>query len=103
MAKVKKTSSIKTWKKIKDEVYGKKGTSRRDSLERDAKNFSIGLQLRNAREQKKLTQDELGTLINKKRTFISRIENDGSNLTLKTLYDIVEKGLGGKVEISIVL
>jgi DNA-binding XRE family transcriptional regulator len=103
MAKVKKTSSIKTWKKIKDEVYGKKGTSRRDSLERDAKSFSIGLQLRNAREQKKLTQDELGTLINKKRTFISRIENDGSNLTLKTLYDIVEKGLGGKVEISIVL
>jgi DNA-binding XRE family transcriptional regulator len=103
MAKVKKTSSIKTWKKIKDEVYGKKGTSRRDSLERDAKSFSIGLQLRNAREQKKLTQDELGTLINKKRTFISRIENDGSNLTLKTLYDIVEKGLGGKVQISIVL
>ena len=102
MATVKKTSSIKTWKKIKDEVYGKKGTSRRDSLERDAKSFSIGMQLRNAREQKKLTQDELGTLINKKRTFISRIENDGSNLTLKTLYDIVEKGLGGKVEISIV-
>jgi DNA-binding XRE family transcriptional regulator len=103
MATVKKTSSIKSWKKIKDEVYGKKGTSRRDSLERDAKSFSIGLQLRNAREQKKLTQDELGTLINKKRTFISRIENDGSNLTLKTLFDIVEKGLGGKVQISIVL
>jgi DNA-binding XRE family transcriptional regulator len=103
MATVKKTSSIKTWKKIKDEVYGKKGTSRRDSLERDAKSFSIGLQLRNAREQKKLTQDELGTLINKKRTFISRIENDGSNLTLKTLFDIVEKGLGGKVQISILL
>jgi DNA-binding XRE family transcriptional regulator len=103
MATVKKTSSIKSWKKIKDEVYGKKGTSRRDSLESDAKSFSIGLQLRNAREQKKLTQDELGNLINKKRTFISRIENDGSNLTLKTLYDIVEKGLGGKVQISIVL
>jgi DNA-binding XRE family transcriptional regulator len=103
MASVKKTSPIKTWKKIKDEVYGKKGTARRDSLERDAKSFSIGLQLRNAREQKKMTQDKLGNLINKKRTFISRIENDGSNLTLKTLYDIVEKGLGGKVEISILL
>ncbi len=103
MATVKKTSSIKTWKKIKDDVYGKKGTLRRDKLERDAKSFSIGFQLRNAREQKKLTQDELGNLINKKRTFISRVENDGSNLTLKTLFDIVEKGLGGKVQISIVL
>ncbi len=103
MAILKKTSTIKKWKKIKDDVYGKKGTARRDTLERDAKSFSIGLQLRNAREQKKLTQDELGNLINKKRTFISRVENDGSNLTLKTLYDIVEKGLGGKVQISIVL
>ena len=41
------------------------------------------------------------THVNKKRTYISRVENDGSNLTLKTLFDIVEKGLGGKVQISI--
>ena len=59
--------------------------------------------LRNAREEKKLTQEQLGELINKKRTYISRVENNGSNLTLKTLYDIVEKGLGGKVEITISL
>jgi len=39
--------------------------------------------------------------VDKKRTYISRIENDGSNMTLKTLFDIVEKGLGGKVKISI--
>ena len=103
MATFKKASSIKTWKKIKDDVYGKKGTKRRDNIETDAKSFSIGLQLRNAREQRNLTQDQLGILLNKKRTFISRLENDGSNLTLKTLHDIVEKGLGGKVQISIVL
>jgi transcriptional regulator with XRE-family HTH domain len=56
--------------------------------------------LRNAREQKNLTQEQLGTIINKKRSYISRVENDGSNVTMKTLYDIVEKGLGGKVNIS---
>jgi hypothetical protein len=39
--------------------------------------------------------------VDKKRTYISRIENDGSNMTLKTLFEIVEKGLGGKVKISI--
>ena len=39
----------------------------------------------------------------KKREYISRIENNGSNLTLKTLYEIVEKGLGGKVKIQIEL
>lgn len=91
----------KSWKNIKDDVYGKKGTDRRDSLEREFESFKIGLLLRKARQEKNLTQEQLGELVDKKRTYISRVENDGSNLTLKTLYDIVEKGLGGKVKISI--
>ena len=93
----------KSWKEIKDTVYGKKGTKRRDELERDFESFKIGMLLRNAREEKRLTQEQLGELIDKKRTYISRVENNGSNLTLKTLFDIVEKGLGGKVEITISL
>ena len=91
----------KSWKVIKDKVYGEKGTARRDKLEREYEGFKIGLLLRKAREEKQLTQQQLGEIINKKRTYISRVENDGSNLTLKTLYEIVEKGLGGKVTISI--
>ncbi|KIA90261.1 helix-turn-helix domain-containing protein [Kaistella jeonii] len=91
----------KSWTKIKDEVYGKTGTERRDELDRDFASFKIGLQLRKAREEKRLTQTELGNLVDKKREYISKIENNGSNLTLKTLFDIVEKGLGGKVNISI--
>jgi len=93
----------KSWKKIKDTVYGEKGTERRDELERDFSGFKIGLQLKKAREEKHLTQTELAELVDKKREYISRIENNGSNLTLKTLYDIVEKGLGGKVTIQIEL
>lgn len=91
----------KSWTKIKDQVYGVKGTERRDELEREVEGFKIGLLLKKAREEKKLTQSELGELVDKKREYISRIENIGSNLTLKTLYDIVEKGFGGKVHISI--
>ncbi len=91
----------KTWKEIKDEVYGVVGTERRDRLDREVEAIKIGLLLRKAREGKNLTQEQLGQLVQKKRTYISRVENDGSNLTLKTLYEIVEKGLGGKVRISI--
>ena len=42
-----------------------------------------------------MTQEQLAELLDKKRTYISRVENEGSNMTLKTLYDMVEKGLGG--------
>lgn len=53
------------------------------------------------KEKKTLTQNQLGDIINKRRSYISRVENDASNITLKTLYDIVEKGLGGKINIQI--
>ena len=93
----------KTWTEIKASVYGEKGTKIRDELDREFESFKIGYLLKKAREEKKLTQQELGSIVNKKRTYISRVENNGSNLTLKTLFDIVEKGLGGKVKISIEL
>lgn len=94
-------NKTKSWSTLKDEVYGKKGTPRRDELERNFEGFRVGLQLKKMREQRKLTQAELGSRIDKKREYISRVENNGSNLTLKTLYDIVEKGLGGRVKIKI--
>jgi DNA-binding XRE family transcriptional regulator len=91
----------KSWKEIKDNVYGEKGTERRDELERDFEGFKIGVLLKKAREDKHMTQTQLGDLVDKKREYISRVENNGSNMTLKTLYEIVEKGLGGKIRIQI--
>lgn len=93
--------NTKKWSDIKDDVYGKKGTARRDELDRDFESFKIGLLLRKAREDRQMTQEQLASILDKKRTYISRVENNGSNVTLKTLFDIVEKGLGGKVNISI--
>jgi len=101
MVKKKEHSNIKSWTQIKDDVYGKKGSLRRDELEREVETLKIGILIRQARESKKMTQEELAKVISKKRTYISRVENDGSNMNLKTLYDIVEKGLGGKVNIAI--
>ena len=96
-----KNKDISSWSEIKDSVYGKEGTERRDNLNREVESFRIGLLLKKARESRNMTQEELGQLVDKKRTYISRVENNGSNITLSTLFDIVEKGLGGKVNISI--
>jgi len=45
-------TETKSWKDIKDTVYGEKGTEGRDGLERDFESFKIGLPLRNAGEEK---------------------------------------------------
>lgn len=95
------SGKLRAWNVVKDEVYGDPNTERRKVLDRDAEAFTVGLMLKQARERLSLTQEQLANRVNKKRAFISRVENDGSNITLKTLHEIVEKGLGGRVGISI--
>ena len=91
----------KTLDQIKTKYYGEIGTPERDRIERDLDALRIGLKIRTAREQKEMTQAQLADRIDKKRTFISKVENDGGNITLKTLFDIVERGLGGKLHIDV--
>ena len=93
----------KTLDQIKTKYYGEIGTPERDPIERDLDALRIGLKIRTAREQKEMTQAQLADRIDKKRTFISKVENDGGNITLKTLFDIVERGLGGKLHIDVQL
>lgn len=93
----------RTFDEIKDEVFGRVGTPERDNLEHELHVFRVGLKIREARKQLHMTQEELAAKIDKKRSFISKVENDGSNITLTTLFDIVEKGLGGRVRIDVLI
>lgn len=61
----------------------------------------IGEILKNARLEKNLTQEQVAQRVGKKRSYISRIESeDGDNIKIHTLIEIVEKGLNGKVKIE---
>ena len=93
--------NTKTLDQFKDEFYGVRGTPGREKLENELQALRVGLQIREARKALHMTQEQLAAKIDKKRTFISKVENDGSNITLQTLYDIVERGLGGKLRIDV--
>ncbi len=95
--------NTKTLDQIKKDYYGEIETPERDRLERELEALRIGFKIRNAREKKEMTQAQLASKIDKKRTFISKVENDGENITLKTLFDIVERGLGGKLKIEVIV
>ena len=92
--------NIQTLDQIKTKYYGEVGTPERDRLENELEALRIGFKIRSAREQLDMTQEQLAERINKKRTYISKVENDGENITLRTLYDIVERGLGGILRIT---
>ena len=91
---------IQTLDQIQTKYYGEIGTSERDRLENELEALRIGFKIRSARERLNMTQEQLAERIDKKRTYISKVEIDGENITLRTLYDIVERGLGGRLRIS---
>lgn len=93
-------SNTQTLEQIKTKYYGETGTPERDRLENELEALRIGFKIKSAREQLNLTQEQLAERVDRKRPFISKIENDGENITLRTLYDIVERGLGGRLKIS---
>ena len=71
------------------------------SLNFSCKNMKIGILIRDARKRKNLTQEQLAQKVGKKRSYISRIESDETNsINIKTLTEIVEKGLDGELKIK---
>ena len=92
--------NIQTLDQLKDKYYGEIGTPERDRIEKELEALRIGYQIRTVREKLNMTQEQLAERVEKKRTYISKVENDGENMTLRTLFDIVERGLGGRLRIS---
>jgi DNA-binding XRE family transcriptional regulator len=69
--------------------------------EKSELSLKLGQLVREARLKKGLTQQDLALKSGTSRTYISRIENDRSDLEIATLRKIIETGLGRRLEISI--
>ena len=69
--------------------------------EKSELSLKLGKLVREARLKSGLTQQDLALKSGTSRTYISRIENDRSDLEIATLRKIIETGLGRKLEISI--
>jgi DNA-binding XRE family transcriptional regulator len=63
--------------------------------------LSLGRLIKESRISLGLTQQELALMSGTSRSYISRIENDRSDVELGTLRKIIETGLGKNLEISI--
>ncbi|GMQ26570.1 hypothetical protein Aoki45_32530 [Algoriphagus sp. oki45] len=63
--------------------------------------MKLGRLIRDARQKAGLTQQELAIMSGTSRTYISRIENERSDVELATLKKIIEIGLGRQLEIKI--
>lgn len=84
-----------------DKEYGVTGTETREQYEQDFEAFKLGVVIQELRKEKGLTQTQLAEKCGTTKTYISRIENDASDIRLSTLMRIIQVGLGGHLKISI--
>jgi DNA-binding XRE family transcriptional regulator len=112
-AKVKVLNHTLSWDNVDLFITGAKGKKVRvpfdvgadtlyDLSEADEKlTVSIGSMFRSARLASNLSQEKVAALAGTSRTYITRLENDGSDLEIMTLKKIVEAGLNKHLSISI--
>ncbi|RYZ88548.1 MAG: XRE family transcriptional regulator [Proteobacteria bacterium] len=84
-----------------NEQYGEHGTPAREDFEEGFEAFKLGAMLQELRKEKGLTQAQLAEKCGTTKTYISRIENDASDIRLSTLMRIIREGLGGHLKLSV--
>lgn len=96
-----KNNNLVNWDEHLDKKYGKKGTKNREKFEEEFEAFKIGVLIQEARKKRQMTQEQLAEKVGTTKNYISRIENDASDIRLTTLMRIVREGLGGHLTFSL--
>ncbi len=101
--KAKKDNDITTLEEILDTKYGTRGNPQREQWEQEFETFQLGVLLEEARLKLGMTQQELAEKCGTNKSYISRIENNASDIRLSTLLKIIQTGLGGRLKMSLEL
>jgi HTH-type transcriptional regulator/antitoxin HipB len=99
----KASKNITTLDEILDKKYGKRGSKKREKWEQDFEAFRLGVMLEEARTKLGMTQEELADKCGTNKSYISRIENNASDIRLSTLMKIIQQGLGGHLKLTLQL
>jgi HTH-type transcriptional regulator / antitoxin HipB len=83
--------------------YGERGTEPREAFEEGFEAFRLGVMLQEMRKNQGMTQEQLAQKCGTTKTYISRIENNASDIRLSTLMRIIREGLGGHLKLKVEL
>jgi len=96
-----KNKNLTSWDNHLNQKYGETGTQTREKYEQEFESFKLGVLIQEARKQRHLTQEELALKVGTTKNYISRVENDASDIRLSTLMRIITDGLGGHLKLTL--
>ncbi len=93
---------IKTYtlSQVKDRYIGKQGTAERDQYEYELRMDIMGKMIKKARQQRRLTQEQLGSLIGVQKSQISKLESSANSASIDTLVKVF-KALEAEINFSV--
>ncbi|TAF77991.1 MAG: XRE family transcriptional regulator [Sphingobacteriales bacterium] len=99
MANKFKTVSLDT---MIDKHVGKRGTVKREMFENELRLDLLGQTIKQVRQERNLTQEQLGELVGVQKAQISKIENSIKNARFETIMKVFD-ALGAKVNFNVQL
>lgn len=97
-----KAKGMKTYTlaEMKDKYIGKVGTKERDEYEYELRMDVLGKMIKAARQERNLTQEELGKLIGVQKAQISKLESSANSATVDTVIKVF-KALKAEINFNV--
>ncbi len=80
-----KKMKVRTLAEMKDKYIGKAGSKERDEYEYELRMDVLGKMIKAARQERNLTQEELGRLVGVQKAQISKLESSTNSATIDTV------------------
>ena len=98
------TKELKTHSlaEMKDKHIGKVGTKERDEYEYELRMDVLGKMIKTARQERNLTQEELGRLVGVQKAQISKLESSANSAPIDTILKVF-KALKAEINFSVKL
>ena len=87
---------------MKDKYVGKKGTVTREQYEYELRMDVLGQMIKTARQERKLTQEQLGELVGVQKAQISKLESSANSATIDTILKVF-KALKADIHFNVTL
>jgi HTH-type transcriptional regulator/antitoxin HipB len=98
------TKEIKSYslEEMKDKYLGKIGTLERDEYEYELRMDVLGRMIKTARQERNLTQEQLGELVGVQKSQISKLESHANSATIDTILKVF-RALKAEIHFNVTL
>lgn len=101
---MKKKTTMKSYSldEMKDKYIGKAGTKARDEYEYELRMDILSRMIKTARQERNLTQEQLGELVGVQKAQISKLESSANSATIDTILKVF-KALNADIHFNVTL